>query len=131
MSVQKNFLWHAPWPMKPAEAKESFIAVTEINRKNAVVIGRILYFIQQAGMHYTYMGFMTVDPCYFKGWWRWPFVPFAPNIGGKIKHFRVFLDNDKSRDEWAVEYKLIIDNAILKNELFIKPTDPILTYTKE
>jgi hypothetical protein len=36
-----------------------------------------------------------------------------------------------SRDDWALEYKGLIDKYINEGTLYIKREDPILTYIKE
>lgn len=124
---RKKGLHEAPWPMKKAEV-ETFAKVTEANRKQAIVIGRILYIISKDGNVYTYCGCMTIDPCLLKGWWKWPFLPF---VNKSLQHFKVFVDADKSRDDWAYEYKSLIDKHIKEESLYLKREDPILIYIKE
>ena len=124
---KKKTFANAPWTMKKAEV-DTFAKVTEDNRKQAIIIGRILYIISKEGNVYTYNGCMTIDPCYYKGWWRWPHLPFVTK---EKTHWRVYIDSDKSRDEWAAEYKVRIDKYIQNGELYLKREDPILTYIKE
>lgn len=125
--------WRAPWIMKKGEF-ETFIPVTEANRKQAIVIGRILYTIsKESGNNYRYCGFITVQPCFFIGWWQMPIEPFIPR-DAKFKsktHWKVYLDKNKNRDEWGSEYKTLFDRLIKDKELYIKQSDPILTFIKE
>lgn len=124
---KKKTFAEGPWTIKKAEV-DTFAKVTEDNRKQAIVIGRILYIIAKDGNVYTYCGAMTIDPCLLKGWWKWPFLPF---VNQSKSHFRVFVESDMSRDDWAVEYKGLIDKYINEGTLYIKREDPILTYIKE
>jgi len=124
---KKKTLAEGPWTMKKAEV-DTFARVTESNRKQAVVIGRILYIISKEGNVYTYGGCMTIDPCLLKGWWKWPWLPF---VNQRTSHFRVFIESDMSRDDWAADYKALLDMHIEKEQLYIKREDPILTYIKE
>lgn len=127
MAVKKKTFAEGPWTIKKAEV-DTFAKVTESNRKQAIVIGRILYIIAKDGNVYTYCGAMTIDPCLLKGWWKWPFLPF---VNKSLSHFKVYVDSDKSRDDWAAEYKGLIDKYINEGTLYIKREDPILTYIKE
>lgn len=122
--------WRAPWEMKKGEF-ETFIKVTPTNIKQAKTIGRIFYIIEKNGNKYTFCGVMTIDPCYTKGWWRWPHLPFVqrPPAFKNATHFKIYLDSDKSRDEWTEDYKALFQ--IYDDRLYIRQEDPILTYIKE
>lgn len=125
--AKKNSFGKGPWEMKKAEA-ETFIRVTPINMPQAKVIGRIFYVIEKSGNKYFYNGCFTIDPCLLKGWWKWPWMPYMKN---KASHFKVYVDADGSRDEWAGNYRFLLESHMAKGELYIKQSDPILTYIKE
>lgn len=131
-AAPKNTFAKGPWMLKKNDIN-NFTRITEINREKSKAIGRIYYVIEQIGTHYVYKGCFTVDPCLMKGWWQWPFMPFAakPKEISNKTHFRVFIDADKRREDWAAEYKALIDKFILSGELYIKLADPLLTYIKE
>lgn len=127
MAVKKNSYLKGPWALKKNEIND-FSLVTEINRKNAIVQGRILYVIQREGRAPVYCGFFTIDPCFTKGWWKVPCKPFEKKDEA---HRRTFIHEDIVRAKWASEYKSLLDLHIKNEQLFIKSTDPILTYHKE
>lgn len=105
-----------------------FIPVTELNRKNAIVQGRIIYVISEMGKVITYRGFKVIDPCFDKGRWRIDHLPFAKNVPGKA--FETYIFTGVDRNDWAKDWKAIIDKGIKEKELFIKPSDPIIQYFK-
>jgi hypothetical protein len=116
-----------PWPMKRSLI-EDFILVTPDNRKQAVIIGRILYIIAPSGSNYTFRGTMSIDPCFTKGWILFPCKPWeTPNTG----HRRVYIPAGFDYEEWKDTNKRLIDGYIESKELYIRQTDPILTYLKE
>ena len=125
MAVKKNSFLAGPWTIKQA-AIDTFMKVTPENRKQAVVQGRIMYVISTS-RPMTYKGFFTIDPCLTKGWWKMPFRPFDTGSG----HYRVFINEDIVRAKWAKDFNDLITRHVANEELFIKPTDPILKYYKE
>jgi hypothetical protein len=114
-----------PWTMKKSMIAD-FILVTPDNRENAIVLGRVLYVISPNGLNYMYRGAMSIDPCIEKGWILYPKKPWEGT-----GHYRVFFPQDMDYDEWKDTYKKLLDNYIANKELYIKTTDPILTYLKE
>lgn len=80
-----------------------------------------------------YKGAFSIDPQLLKGWWHWPFMPFAikPKEFSNNTHFKVFIQQGQKREEWIESYKPLLDKFILAGELYFKPADPILTYIKE
>jgi hypothetical protein len=115
-----------PWPINRSLI-EGFIKVTESNRKQAVVYGRILYIIDPSGSNYIFRGTMSVDPYFDRGWHHYPWKPWQ----GKTGHFRVFMTNGVPYDEWKDANKKLINTYIAEGSLYIKQSDPILTYIKE
>lgn len=116
-----------PWNMKKNAIKD-FIQVTEDNRKNAIVVGRILYVIDLNGSVYQFRGTFSIDPCFTKGWFRYPLKPWQNNFPG---HIKVFMPEDIDYNAWASQNKFLIDDYIFKKTLYIKPTDPILKFFKD
>lgn len=102
--------------------------ITQDNRKNAIVVGRILYIIEPLGLNYTFRGSMSIDPCFTQGWIKYPYKPWQQ---GYPNHFRVYMNANMDYNVWAAENKILIDNYIENKVLYLKPTDPILTYYKE
>lgn len=123
--AKKNNFGKGPWPMKKEEV-DTFIRVTHDNKVNAKKIGRIFYVIEKSGNKYFYNGCFAIEPLLLKGWWDWPFMPFIK----KDSSFKVKIEENGNRDEWAAFYKYMIDTHIDKEELYIKQSDPILTYIK-
>ena len=123
MAVKKNSFLAGSWALKKNEIND-FTKVTADNRKQAIVQGRIMYVIKMD----SYSGFFTIDPCFTKGWWK---IPFAPFFKKDVKHYRVYFNNDIPRVKWAKDFNSIITKHVESGELYIKPTDPILTYIKE
>lgn len=118
----------APWVMSRKEF-EKFIPVTELNRKNAIVQGRILYIISEVGKIITYNGNRIVDPCFTKGKWRIDHAPWhIKNTPSPT--FDVYFFSSVEREHWASEWAAMIREGIQKKELFINPSDPIIQYFK-
>jgi hypothetical protein len=116
-----------PWDLKKKDI-DNFRIVTELNRKKAVVIGRILYIISLSKNTHTFRGTLTVTPCFDKGYWMCPFMPW---MNSSLSHYSVRFDEPINKEDWVVSHKLILDKFISEKSLFIKPTDPILTYKKQ
>lgn len=119
----KNSYSFGPWTMKQAE-KDSFVQVTFENRPQAIVYGRILYII--SGL--TFRGSFSVDPNFEKGWIHYPFKPWMSKTQ---THYKVFISEETEQHVYAMNYKKLIDSFIEEKSLYLKPSDPILTYRKE
>ena len=120
--VKKNYSF-SPWNMSRKE-KDSFVLVTPENRQHAIVYGRILYVI--SGL--LYRGCITVDPCFEKGWIHYPFKPWMSKT---MTHCRVYISENMDYNQYVTTNKALIDKYIEEKSLYLKPTDPILTYKKE
>lgn len=134
LEKRKPGLWWSPWVMKQAQLDSEFMKVTPSNIQSAKCIGRIFYIISHSRhKEYIYEGSFSIDPLRLKGKWEWPMMPFLPKPKEYAKKttFRVTFDTDQSRDEWAAYYKKTIDKYLESGTLYIKPSDPILTYIKE
>lgn len=117
----------APWVMSKKEF-EKFILITDINRKNAIIQGRIIYTISEVGKVITYCGNRVVDPCFTKGRWRVDHKPFAKNI--PTPTFEVYIYEGMDRASWSSFWETTLRDGIDKKELFINPSDPIIQYYK-
>lgn len=115
-----------PWDLKKG-AINDFVAVTASNRKNAIVLGRILYIIRLNGTIYQFCGTMSVDPRFTKGWFGYPLKPWQTGFPG---HQRIFMPEDMDYNDWKNNNDKIISAHIESKELYIKPSDPILTFKK-
>lgn len=120
--VTKNYSF-APWNMSKKEF-DSFVLVTKDNRKQAIVYGRILYII--SGL--TFRGSITIDPPFEKGWIHYPFKPW---MNSRQSHYRVFINDNTDYNQYVTSNKALIDKFIEEKSLYLKPTDPILTFKKE
>ena len=115
-----------PW-MLGKGVIDQFSAVTTSNVGNAIIIGRILYIIEKVGHQYMFRGSMSVDPVFDQGWWQYPFKPWQKKEGG---HFKVYMNSNMDFAETKRINRILINGYIEKNQLYIKTTDPILTYFK-
>lgn len=113
-----------PWPM-PRTRMKDFIAVTEANRKMAVVIGRIFYIIEKTGKTFLFRGSFSIDPCFTKGEVHYPFKPW---IRSNETHYKIIMPDNLDYNKWATDNKALIDKYIAENTLYLNPSDPILTY---
>lgn len=125
MAKQPNTFAKGPWHLKKDEIHR-FVKVTEQGRKNAIKYGRILYIIDSGSL---FRGTLSVDPCFTKGYWKYPWKPWEKSNGQT--HYRTFFPEDMDLDLYKRTNKTLIDAFIASNSLYINPTDPILTYFKE
>lgn len=119
MSKQPNTYAKGPWNFKRTEL-DKFAKVTPANRAHAVKYGRIFYVIDGT----LFRGAFTVDPCFSKGQWMYPWKPWESGTG----HFKVFMPEDMNFEEYKASYKAMIDKMIDEGSLYVNPSDPVLTY---
>lgn len=112
--------------MKPAGLKD-FVLITESNRKSAIVIGRTIYTIDGSGGFIQYRGFTTIHPCFTKGKWR---IELEAVMKSKNKFWECYFPEDMNRTEWADSWKKKIDKGIEEKNIYINPSDKILTFQK-
>jgi len=120
--VKSNYSF-APWNMSKKEF-ESFTLVTQENRARAIVYGRILYIISFP----VYRGSFSIDPFFEKGWIHYPFKPW---MSSRESHYKVFINENMDYNQYVKSNKVLIDSLIAEKSLYLKSTDPILTYKKE
>lgn len=128
--TKKHSFSAGPWPMKEKDMK-NFLMVTTLNRPTTVVLGRILYVIERVGRINIFKGVISIDPCFTRGKWKYPWKPWQKKPAGASTHFVVGFPEDMNYEEWARDNKNIIDKFIKEEQLYIKPSDPILVYFKE
>ena len=119
----------APWQLTKG-AIDNFVAVTDFNRKNAITLGRIYYFIESLGSSHIYRGSGLIRPRLTKGWHHWPHLPWSmvPKDVQNKTHWRVFYDTDEDYVKWKDDFDAIITKGINEKTLYICPSDPILTF---
>lgn len=132
MAKQSSNYGVAPWQLKKGDI-ENFTAVNEKNRPNAIVLGRILYFIEEVGRYHIFRGAITVNSRLTKGKWLWPRFPWmpAPKDAQNKTHYEIYVDKDEDYESWKNYYDHIITNGINENMLYICQKDPILTFLKK
>lgn len=129
---------------------KEFVRVTESNKNNAFVTGRIVYIIKSVygkvqskasifeedeydfdkPLKNDLVGFVSVRPQTMQvGYWNIPNFPWDlkhPYVNGK-SHWKAYFDSELVRgDDFGVSVTL---NDDIKNKMiYIKPSDPILKY---
>lgn len=114
--------------LKPKMPKnlEGFVLITPENRKTAIVIGRILYTIHKGKL----VNYDKIGPCFKRGWYEIPHFPWNtehPYVQGKT-HFKMWSGEESNFNAWKDMWKDTIDKGIADKTLYIRLTDPILTY---
>lgn len=109
---------------------DDYVLITESNRKNAVVIGRIIYYLERSGLKLYKTGHVVITPCLPKGWWLIPHEPWVkvPRDVQNKTHWNCYLESGMDEEAWAKNNKYLIDRGIELKTMYIKPSDPILTY---
>ena len=114
------------WLLKKNEINE-YKQVNNNNRKEIILIGRILYIIAKTGSNHIYRGSIVINPCFEKGYYKYPLMPWQWT---NVTHFKINLDKT-DKDDWARSYKTLIDGFIDEKALYYKKDDPILEFIKE
>lgn len=122
----------SPWELTKG-AIDNFVLVTEANRKNAITLGRIYYFIEPSGSKFIFLGANVIRPLLKKGYWNWPHYPWAvvPKDVQNKTHWRQYYDKDEDYTEWKDFFDKIITDGINKKTLYICPKDEILKFYQE
>lgn len=110
------------WKIKPGDFK-NFIAVTTANRKNAVVMGRVLYVIESNGTLIQYRGYIVVRPRLIKGELK---IQGHPHMNDQ----NYFLREDEDYNEYVSSFDKLITQQINKKQLYFKLSDPLVKYIK-
>lgn len=125
MAKQGGSFLNAPWVMKPAQL-DDFVLITEANKKNAMVIGRIIYVIDDAKTKTPkYGGYKTFDPCFKQGLYRITLPSFW-----SIEEMKHPVPADQDKKEWDRFWVAIINDGIKRERLFIKKNEPLIKYFK-
>ncbi len=106
------------WRVKPKDF-ESFTAVTISNRKNAVVMGRILYVIDDIK---CYKGYFVIRPQLVKGRLSITNHPYLPDNN-------IFIKEDEPFNDYKSSFDKLITLQIEKQQLFFKLTDQLIKHT--
>lgn len=111
---------------------QGFVLITEDNRKQAVVIGRIFYNLTVKNGKNILGGFWHIWPCMKKGWVHHPYYPWDfehPYIKDTGRtHWKFYQEKDDNYIKWVRTFKERIDKGIKDSNLYIRTTDPILKY---
>lgn len=110
-----------PWRFRK-ESLTPFVRVTEENRANAAISGRILYIIEGT----LYRGHLILQPALKKGQNVIQRKPWEKN---KPDFSTVFIPEDMNYNEHISILKHLVSKFISEGTLFINPTDPILKFT--
>lgn len=116
-----SFYLKAPQAMKRADMK-NYTPVTADNRKNAAVLGRVLYIISDDGAMITYNGFMTIRPRLTKGKLK---ITNHPHL----KDIETFIPEDEPAEVNRRDTTLLIDKYIREKSLYVNLKDSITKYT--
>jgi hypothetical protein len=94
----------------------TMIQVTEVNRKFAVVLGRVLAICEPKGNDLLLvLNEFDIRPRLKKGW----------RVHGSHKFY---CTEDESREEYANSFKEILDTEIKKGRLYFNPKKHIVKY---
>lgn len=132
MAKNKHNYGYSPWELTKG-AIDNFILVTEANRKNAITLGRIYYFIEPSGSKFMFQGASVIRPLLKKGHWNWPHFPWAiiPKDVQNKTHWRQYINEDEDYNEWKCSFDKLISDGITNKTLYINPKDEILKFYKE
>lgn len=102
--------------IKPQEM-EDFTPITSVNRKNAVILGRILYVIDDLKI---FKGYISIRPRLVKG-------------RLKIEHLHepnqnYWLKEDETLEDYKSSFDKLITLQIETKQLFFKLKDPLIKY---
>lgn len=118
---------------------QGFRKVNAENRKQAIVIGRILYLLDESKPKEIFQGNYLICPCFKKGWVNMPYYPWDfdhPYVKDAIekspgkKHWSFYQEEDDDYTQWVVKNKFWLDRYIKQDILYLRITDPILTFKK-
>lgn len=110
-----------PWRFR-RESLTPFVKVTDENRVNAAITGRILYIIEGT----LYRGHLVLHPAFKKGNNVMQRKPWEKN---KEDFYTVYITEDMNYNEHTTLLKRLVSKFIAEGTLFINPSDPVLKYT--
>ena len=110
-----------PWSMSKELFKE-FTLVTEKNKAEVVIKGRILYAITITGNIITYCGFYEVDPRMAKGkLWVSNHMFF--------QDYSVYITETESISDYEERFKSV-NNKMAEKRLYYRKSDKIVKYAR-
>jgi hypothetical protein len=110
------------WKIKPQELKD-YTLVTPANRKNVVVMGRILYAISINGSLVEYLGYFVIRPRLERGRIK---VFNHPHL----KDHDIFINEDEDFNNYRESYDSLISLLIRKKQLYFKIKDQLVKHEK-
>lgn len=116
---KKNDYKKAPWSISK-KLYEEFILITDKNKAEAFVKGRILYCIEVIGIMITYKGFFEVDPRLSKGMLYISNHQFFQNCS-------IWCVSTESMESYQERFKPIT-LLLEKKKLYFRDTDKIVKY---
>jgi hypothetical protein len=118
MAKKANSYNRAPWTMKAKEFA-TFRAVNEGNRKNAIVLGRVLYVISKG----QYRGYFDVRPRLVKCRMS---ITNHPHMADQ----KVYIPEDESVEEYKKSFDSLITSLISEGSLYINIKDTLIKYSR-
>lgn len=112
----------APWLMKKGEMA-AYIPVTNLNRKDAVIMGRTFYCIEVVGPFITYQGYFTIRPRLTNGRMQ---VSGHPHM----RSYSVWMQEDESPADYKEAFDSLISRLIEEKKLYINLKDKITKYKR-
>lgn len=118
---KKNDYKKAPWPISK-KLYEEFTLITEKNKAEAFVKGRILYCIEVIGTMITYKGFFEIDPRISKGQLHVSNHMFFQNCS-------IWCSNTESIESYKERF-IPVTLMLEKKQLYYRKTDKIVSYKR-
>jgi hypothetical protein len=115
----------APWPMHKKELND-YVLLTDDNKKNAMVTGRIIYVIDSSiTKEPQYCGYKTFDPCFTQGLYNITLPDFWD-----LKEMKHAVPADMDKAEWQKMWVSLINDGVRRKRLYIKKNDQLIKYFK-
>lgn len=111
----------APWGMSK-RSFNTFTKVTENNRKEVLVLGRILYHLEISGKYRQYRGFFEIDPRMVKG----RFIVKNHVFYGS---YNAWNNATETSEEYRYRFKPIL-KTLEEGRLYYRETDPLVKYSR-
>lgn len=112
----------APWQMS-SKLLETFTLVTDINKKEVLVLGRILYSISILAKFRTYRGFFEIDPGMSKG-------RMTIKNHMYFDSYSTYRTETESIEDYQKRFKPI-SILIEQKKLYYRTTDKIVKYVRQ
>lgn len=100
---------------------ESYILITEENRKQCLKIGRIIHIIELVGSVYIRRGMIDVRPILKRGTWKIS----ESDISGAME---VYVRHDEDVNMYKRSFESIIDHIVKRKIGYINPDQKPINY---